>query len=130
MSCEAGTDRELRVVLIDDDEQVLNVHCSMVVSMGYGITSFTSPLEAVDYLASNRNSVDLIITDYRMPQMSGLELLNRIHIAGLALPAIILTGYPDEVSRDEADRYGASIVCKPIRMAALADHIHQASAGA
>lgn len=130
MSCETGIDRDLNVVLIDDDEQVLKVHCSMVVSMGHGITSFISPLEAVDYLASHRNCVDLIITDYRMPQMSGLELLSEIHIPGLALPAIILTGYPDEVSREEADQYGASIVCKPIRMAALADHIHQVSTGA
>jgi len=130
MSCDARIDRELKIVLIDDNEQVLKVHGSMVVTMGHGITSFTSPLEAVDYLASDKNGVDLIITDYRMPQMSGLELLSKIHIAGRALPAIILTGYPDEVSREVADQYGASIVCKPIRMAALAAHINELSARA
>ncbi len=47
-------------------------------SIGYPIVSFVSPVEALDYFERNFTNCALVITDYKMPQMSGLDLIKKI----------------------------------------------------
>lgn len=66
----------LKIWLIDDDQTLLEMTTILLKSAGAEVHSFYNPLKAVD--AFRKGSADLLITDIQMPEMSGIELLNRI----------------------------------------------------
>ncbi len=68
------------VLLVDDEKDILFLYSECLKSDGYQIISFDNPIEALNYLNKNDNisNCSLIITDYKMPQMSGLDLVKKI----------------------------------------------------
>lgn len=113
-----------KVVIIDDDPFVLRVHAEMLRLMGHATTTFECPKEALGYLQENSNDVDLVVTDYQMPEINGLELIRRLREAGCDLPSMILTAYIYEVDGEQAKAIDARVVSKPIPMKLFAAHIH------
>ncbi|HEX2523785.1 MAG TPA: response regulator, partial [Terriglobia bacterium] len=69
-----GEEKRARIVLVDDDELVLSSLRTMFeINVGYEVLAFGDPLLAVEALA--RNPVDLVISDYLMPKLNGIDLL-------------------------------------------------------
>ena len=68
------------ILLIDDEKDILFLYREWLKSEGYKIVSFDNPVEALDYLNKNDNisNCSLVITDYKMPQMSGIDLIKKI----------------------------------------------------
>ena len=68
------------VLLVDDEKDILFLYSECLKSDGYQTISFDNPIEALDYLDKNDNisNCSLVITDYKMPQMSGLDLVKKI----------------------------------------------------
>ncbi len=68
------------VLLVDDEKDILFLYSECLKSDGYQIISFDNPIEALNYLNKNDNisNCSLVITDYKMPQMSGLDLVKKI----------------------------------------------------
>lgn len=68
------------VLLVDDEKDILFLYSECLKSDGYQTISFDNPIEALNYLNKNDNisNCSLVITDYKMPQMSGLELVKKI----------------------------------------------------
>ena len=99
--------RELdkRVVVVDDEEDV-RLFCSLVMErLGYDVNSFASGEQALAFLASA--STDLLITDAKMPGMSGIELIERVKALDPAIAALVITGYSTMEMAFEAIRAGA-----------------------
>jgi CheY-like chemotaxis protein len=68
------------ILLVDDEKDILFLYREWLKSEGYKIVSFDNPIEALDYLNKNDNvsNCSLVITDYKMPQMSGIDLIKKI----------------------------------------------------
>jgi DNA-binding NtrC family response regulator len=68
------------VLLVDDEKDILFLYSECLKSDGYQTISFDNPVEALNYLNKNDNisNCSLVITDYKMPQMSGLDLVKKI----------------------------------------------------
>ena len=69
------------ILLVDDEDDILNLFCACLQAAGYNIVVFDNPLEALNYLNKDENiitSCSLVITDYRMPQMSGIDFIEKI----------------------------------------------------
>jgi DNA-binding NtrC family response regulator len=68
------------VLLVDDEKDILFLYSECLKSDGYQTISFDNPIEALNYLNKNDNisNCSLVITDYKMPQMSGLDLVKKI----------------------------------------------------
>ncbi|MGE5634170.1 MAG: response regulator [Deltaproteobacteria bacterium] len=68
------------ILLVDDEKDILFLYSECLKSDGYQIASFDSPVEALNYLNKNDNisNCSLVITDYKMPQMSDLDLIKKI----------------------------------------------------
>jgi two-component system chemotaxis response regulator CheV len=71
------------ILLVDDEDDILHLFCEYLASAGYNIASFNNPIDALNYLykEDEKNLLAnclLVITDYTMPQMLGLDFLKKI----------------------------------------------------
>ncbi|MEN8006299.1 MAG: response regulator [Candidatus Krumholzibacteriota bacterium] len=85
------------VVIVDDEEMVLDsLRTFLDLETEYGIRSFTSPAAALEYAQDGQ--VDVVVSDFLMPEMNGIELLGRFGARHPHAPRILLTGYADKDS--------------------------------
>jgi DNA-binding NtrC family response regulator len=83
------------VMVVDDEEMVVSsVRLFLELETDYGIAPFTSPAKALAHL--EQHDVDVVISDYLMPEMDGLKFLSRVREIRPEVPRIILTGYADK----------------------------------
>ena len=66
------------ILLVDDDKDIVYTFDIYLKSIGYSTISFVNPVEALKYFNKNFTNCILVITDYGMPQMSGLDLIKKI----------------------------------------------------
>ena len=84
-----------KIVIVDDEEMVLtSINSFLTLETEYHVTSFTSAEKALEFVQDN--DVDLVISDYLMPQMDGISFLARVREIKPEIPRIILTGYADK----------------------------------
>ena len=83
------------IVLVDDEEMVLTSLSSfLALETDYDVHTFTSAKNALTYITEN--DVDIVISDYLMPEMDGITLLGKVRDVKPEIPRIILTGYADK----------------------------------
>jgi len=123
MRYDMALNTPLKVILVDDDTTILQVHSKLLRAMGHTVLAFEFPRDAVNYILQNSDKIDLIVTDFCMPMLNGSELLRQIREAGINTPVLILTGYPDDVDPLSTTVHNASILCKPVRMSLLMETI-------
>jgi len=66
------------ILLVDDEKDILDLFSEYLTSNSFNTISFDNPVKALDYFYKNPHNCSLIITDYKMPQMSGLDFINKI----------------------------------------------------
>jgi CheY-like chemotaxis protein len=106
-NAQAPKTESARILLVDDNKLGLAARKTVLEELGYRITTAAEGQEALEQFS--RSQFDLIITDYRMPKMNGLELINRVRERSADLPIILISGYADALGFDEAST-GANIV--------------------
>jgi DNA-binding NtrC family response regulator len=82
----------LRLVLIDDDQGVLRALGLLLQAMKFEVTTFASPHEGIEYAASS-SSVDLVVTDLRMPLLSGEDVVREVRRRNPTLPIVVMSGH-------------------------------------
>ena len=122
-SIEVGLNQPMKIVLVDDDALVLRVHAAMLRSIGYVPFTFESPDEALKYLQGYREHVSMVISDYRMPEMNGIEFFGKLRCFDSHTPATIITGFASEVDMKMAEECNVKVIHKPIRMHVLKAHV-------
>ncbi len=65
------------------------------------------------------DGIDILVTDVRMPGLSGLEAVRRLYAARWWIPTIMITAFPDQSLRDEAARLGVTLLAKPFSLREL-----------
>ena len=66
------------ILLVDDEKDILDLFTEYLSSNGFNTISFQNPKKALNYFYQNQSNCSLVITDYKMPQMSGLELIKKV----------------------------------------------------
>jgi DNA-binding NtrC family response regulator len=108
-----------RVLVVDDERSILQLLKEALTNWGYQVTTATSGREAVEALRTSL--FHIAITDIRMPDMSGLDLLREIKKLDDAIEVVVMTGYPAISSAVEALKEGAyDYLSKPVML----DEIH------
>ncbi len=110
----------LEIVVVDDEIQITELIELFLESAGRNavIHSFNNPREARDYISTH--PLDVLITDYKMPEISGLELLDA---APAASRKILISGYVSEIAEDRLQKLNAIFFEKPVPMRKLNDAV-------
>jgi DNA-binding NtrC family response regulator len=103
-----------RILCVDDDPGVLMATEEILEDAGYDVVSVRNAEAALSVLT--RGGVDLVVSDYRLPGASGLELLEQMREEGLDVPVVIVTGYASIDHAVTTIKAGAiDYLTKPVR---------------
>jgi two-component system alkaline phosphatase synthesis response regulator PhoP len=84
-----------RILVVEDEPMICHLNTKMLLDAGYQVETAEDGGVAWDTL--QLKSFDLLITDNAMPKVTGLELIEKVRSAGMALPVIMATGvFPEE----------------------------------
>jgi PAS domain S-box-containing protein len=113
-----------RLVFVDDDESVRLVGKPILERLGYRVTPFPTGNDALEYLRQHPQDVDIIVSDFSMPGMDGIELAQAARAIRPGLPFVLLSGYGD--THEAADAGIRFILAKPFSMSALSTTVREA----
>jgi CheY-like chemotaxis protein len=99
-----------RIALVDDDELMRLMIQRLLEFKGYIPLCFDSAAAALAALRADRQMADLLITDFNMPGVNGLELAQALAVLVPSLPVIISSGYIDDVLMNDAKAAGVRAV--------------------
>src|SRR3990167_8017282 len=85
------------ILVVDDEPFVLESLALLLDSFGYNVSAYGNPREALNKLQSHK--VDVVLTDIKMPEMSGIELLEEIRKFNTDVPVILMTAYAEQIGR-------------------------------
>jgi DNA-binding NtrC family response regulator len=94
-----------KIVLIDDDETVRKTFV-LLLGKKYRVTSLKDPRQALAQVKDGRT--DLVIADYKLPYINGMELIKRLRENGFEGEAMLITAHPDEVRIEDMGRFAIS----------------------
>lgn len=97
----------VRILLVDDNRLGLIARKAVLEELGYRITTASEGQEGYERFV--RDTFDLIITDYKMPRLNGLDLIRKVREHSATVPIILISGYADALGMTEANT-GADIV--------------------
>jgi two-component system response regulator HydG len=113
-----------RVLLVDDDPQGLQVACRILEVEGYEVTTASDGQSALDLIRSAPNDFEVVLTDVRMPRMTGLEFFKALSLVSPGLPVILMTAYGRLDEAVWAMKLGAvDFLSKPFKRKQLLDAV-------
>ena len=114
------------ILYVDDDEAQVFLIKRMLERWGYRVSAYLEQREALDALLADVQSFDLVVTDFNMPGMSGLEVARAIRDARPDLPVVMVSGYITDALRAQAEAVGVrELIAKPHEVEALRDLVHR-----
>lgn len=113
------------VHLVDDDEAVRDSLAFLFKASGFAVRTYASGPEALAGIDSG--SPGCVVTDVRMPEMSGIDLLRELKARSVSLPVVVITGHGDVPLAVEAMREGAiDFIEKPFDQSLLLTAVRRA----
>lgn len=110
-------------MLVDDERDIVQVAVRALQMRGYNVTGFTDPVQATREFQQNQGKYSLVISDIRMPVMSGFELLLNVKRLNPNVKVILMTAYDYEKDQIKADFPVEEFLMKPLLPSQLIEHI-------
>jgi CheY-like chemotaxis protein len=127
-----GRRRTERILVVDDDEAIAILSRRSLGRLGYTVTTFTRPAEAVAAFTGAPEAYDAVVTDISMPGMTGFDVAAAMLAARPGLPLVITSGYIRPEDEAAAARLGVkALIAKPDtvdELAGVLDGIFRAGA--
>jgi len=119
-----------RILLVDDESDLVDFGREMLTRLGYQVTVRTSGLEALELFRAKPDRFDLVITDQTMPGLTGTELARRLLRIRPRTPVILCTGFSERIPAQETRGWGIrKLLRKPLIQQDLAQAIRQVLEG-
>jgi CheY-like chemotaxis protein len=113
--------KEARILVVDDQPDMRSVTCTMLQRAGFEAFDSASPTEALELIMDNPAHFDVVVSDYAMPGMTGVELANAAYMVAPELPFILVSGYAETETQEKIAACPAvrGFIKKPIQSPAL-----------
>jgi PAS domain S-box-containing protein len=106
--------RDQHVLYLDDDEALVSLVSRMLARQGYRVSGYTLANEALDAVRADPGGFDLVVSDYNMPGMSGLDVARELRGIRPDLPVAVTSGYITDELREKAPLAGVRhLIYKP-----------------
>jgi len=114
------------ILIVDDEEPIVNMEKLMLDGLGYKVSAFTNSLAAFKFFQDSPENFSLVVTDVTMPELSGVELLQKIRNIRPSIPLILCSGFSDLMNEEKAKHIDhLQYLKKPILKRDLAVAIRQ-----
>ena len=110
------------VLIVDDEPDLANLFTDALKAADLNAIGFDHPLTALEYIRDNHNTICLIVTDWRMPDIDGLELTKRVNEIDNEIGIMLMSAYEldeDQLKEVNKDDY----LRKPVHIGNLIDSI-------
>ena len=110
------------IMIVDDEPDILNLYMDYLQMEGLKVRTFEDPIQALSEIKINHSSYCMIVSDIRMPQMSGIEFIKRVNKIDSELDVIFMTAFDLEHDKiKEVDK--AEFLKKPVKLENLRECI-------
>ncbi|MDQ6992561.1 MAG: response regulator [Mariprofundus sp.] len=113
------------VLLVDDDKAVLKIHTFYLERMGYKVIAVSSGCAALAEFRRQPDLFDMLVSDFQMPGMNGLELIAEMRKLVPDLPVLMVSGYADDVLIHQLMAEKVKLATKPLTYSAFSSLMEQ-----
>jgi DNA-binding NtrC family response regulator len=113
----AGAEKQVKVLIVDDNVAYAQNIAEILELKGFVTVVFENAEEALP--RATTSEVSVVITDYRLPGMNGVELVRRVRRERPLVSAVVISAYADDRVVDDAKALGVEFLPKPVDFAAL-----------
>jgi DNA-binding response OmpR family regulator len=114
----------MKIMVIDDDEDILKLFSDFLNKKGFDVVPYLEPLKALKEIESKPSHYSLIITDIRMPGISGIDLVKRVYSINTDIKVILMSAF--EINGDDLKELTYhEYLQKPIHMRELVSTINE-----
>jgi CheY-like chemotaxis protein len=99
-----------RILLVDDNANGLKARKTVLEDLGYGIVTASNGHDALERFTPQK--FDLVVTDYKMPRMDGLELIVNLRRLAPELPIVLISGFVDSLGLNEENTKADAVIQK------------------
>ena len=107
---KTSTQPTARVLLVDDNRSGMMARRSVLEELGYSTDGTTDPRKALDMF--RKEPYDLVVTDYKMPELDGIELIGSVRAEKPGVPVIMISGFVDALGLNEKNTGANSVIMK------------------
>ncbi len=116
MQVNVAAVKQLRVMLVDDDDAVRDAITEILSRKGWRVFSFNKAEAAIEELRRDRAAYDVVVTDINMPGMDGIEFMHTVREDSPDIPVVMITGYPSiDVAVEAMKKGAADFLTKPFK---------------
>lgn len=121
----AFENRNITILVVDDEEFVIEMLKDILEeALQANVITFTNPILALRAFNKNPDSFDLVISDVKMPEMSGVQMTSKMKDLKSEIPIIITTGYAEKQEEDLLEDSGVeAFIRKPFKQEKLLEII-------
>jgi DNA-binding NtrC family response regulator len=117
-----------KILVIDDNKDIANAFKEFLEIDGFSVDAFNDPLIALDYFRSKLKENAMVISDVRMPQMNGIELVSNMKAIEPKIKVIFITAYDIDNIKQDLQKHNyeiEEIFQKPISMITLCEKVRK-----
>lgn len=120
LAATGGAHGKKRVLFVDDEPAITEMASHILTQSGYKAKFFTDGNEALQYFSQHPHDFDIIVTDLKMPQISGSELATRCAAINPDIPILLTTGFSEKISLASCREWGVTtVISKPFSIGQL-----------
>jgi PAS domain S-box-containing protein len=114
-----------RILIVDDESNVMEMATSILERLGYKVTSQTDSVKALEVFRLSPDQFDLVITDYTMPNLTGIDFAKEVSRVRPDMPILLCTGFSEKITPDSVKEFGVVLLMKPYGMRQISEAIRK-----
>jgi two-component system cell cycle sensor histidine kinase/response regulator CckA len=114
-----------KILMADDEQMLLEMSTQVLGQLGYQVTTARDGRHALEIFSSGSDQFDLLITDYTMPGLTGIDLIREIRRVRSNIPAILCSGFAEKLTENTVMEPGVELIIKPFGIKDLSQTVRR-----